>query len=326
MRKKLKLAFEELEKELTIITQAELMQLMGGNGSGLSADASVEEVASYLHDIGVPLTQDSSGNYYFSSSGNSIMIEEVVVMGYSTGMNSSGDGQSGYSSGINGEMTSTDMVVAYLQSYGFAFSFNNGSYTYYSPNDNNNSNPNDRWQRDPNGNIVATPTGRTTTFPEGENSTVNGLIFEYKEMELLAKNGQKYIVYETTSVWDTNTGQFLPLDAQYQSNCFGLAVADGNYYFWDDTSTTTNEFSFESYKNAFFEETTSYDPNASLAVIYSGDYAIHAGTYGMTQGFTAKGMVSGVNTYSSEAAFQKGHTEESTTILYPGSVKYYRLK
>lgn len=78
MRSKLKLTFDELEKELTIITQSELAQLMGGTGSGYDIDAVLGQIASDLIAMGFPLTE-SSGNYYFNSSGNGIMLEAVEV-------------------------------------------------------------------------------------------------------------------------------------------------------------------------------------------------------------------------------------------------------
>src|SRR5690606_36476308 len=74
MKSKLKLAFDELEKELTLITQSELMHLMGGTGSsyssGLSAESSIGDVVNYFTVMGFSFTQDSSGNYYMNGYAN----------------------------------------------------------------------------------------------------------------------------------------------------------------------------------------------------------------------------------------------------------------
>lgn len=131
MKSKLKLALDELEKELTIITQSELAQLMGGTGSsyssGLSAESSIGDVVNYFTAMGFSFTQDSSGNYYMNgyangstgSISNGILIEAVSVVGYVTstgwGEASTGD-EYWWSTGFNG------YELAYLglfQSYGY---------------------------------------------------------------------------------------------------------------------------------------------------------------------------------------------------------------
>lgn len=69
MRRELKLAFDEFEKELLVIPPDDLFRFMGGfstgssssGSSGLSAEASLDEVVDYLKDKGMEFTQDSSG-------------------------------------------------------------------------------------------------------------------------------------------------------------------------------------------------------------------------------------------------------------------------
>ncbi|GGH11858.1 hypothetical protein FAZ19_00120 [Sphingobacterium alkalisoli] len=120
MRNKVKLAFDELEKELTIITQAELAQLMGGNGSsyssGLTAQSSVEDVVNYFSAMGFTFTQDSSGNYFL---GGAIKIEEVTVVGYSTGYNMDDNGGSGFEFGSTGFNGYEQAYLDLFQSQGY---------------------------------------------------------------------------------------------------------------------------------------------------------------------------------------------------------------
>lgn len=119
MTKKVKLAFEQLEQELTILPREELLHYLGGTSSGSSSglawDASLDDVVDYLLDMGFPMSEDSSGNYTFTPPGSSgsIMLDEVVVYAYSSGSGSSG------SSGYGGIM---DMYVGYFESYGYTFS------------------------------------------------------------------------------------------------------------------------------------------------------------------------------------------------------------
>src|SRR5690606_14212457 len=224
MRSKLKLAFDELEKELTIITQSELMQLMGGTDSGYDIDAVLGQIASDLIAMGFPLTE-SSGNYYFNSSGNGIMLEAVEVYAYSTGMNSSGDGHSGYSSGLGGGDGPLDMVIGYLKNMGFSFSYSNGSYSYHNNNNNNSSSnsSSDPWKRDSNQNIIA----ERTQTPAFQYNTY-GIAMTMEEFELTLKDNTTKKAYKVTSVVDPVTG--LPRNATEaeKANCLGFALTDGD--------------------------------------------------------------------------------------------------
>lgn len=98
------MAIDELERELSVITQHELAQLMGGNGyasSGLTGESSIEDVVNYFTGMGFEFTQDSSGNYFL---GGAIQIQEVSVMGYTTpsGYDDGGSGDMYMSTGFNG--------------------------------------------------------------------------------------------------------------------------------------------------------------------------------------------------------------------------------
>ncbi|WP_196939336.1 hypothetical protein [Sphingobacterium pedocola] len=349
--KRLKLNLDQLGQELEMLDLEHLHSIKGGTGSYGGYNSWEELWAAMQNGYVPPEGEYNPGGYGdygnfggYGDPNNPIEIPGVDIGGgYGGYFDDDWDdwtpwgpgGYGGYYEGGYGGYHNGGYGTGGYGNYGNYGAYGGyGDYGGYYPgggggNNGNTgqSNTGDPWVRDSDGNIVATPTDRITFFPTGEDSTVNGLIFEYREMELTDKNGEKYIVYETVSIWDTNTGQFLSIEDSYQSNCFGFAVADGQYYFWDDTSTTTkNEFSFEAYKNAFYEETSSFDPNASIAVVYSGDYAIHAGKYDMSQGYAAKGMISDVNTYNSEAAFQRGEAPVGTEDWYKGTVKYYKLR
>ena len=62
MTRKVKLAFEQLERELSILPQLELAQVLGGYSSGsstgLSADASLDEIVDYFEDMGFHLEEE----------------------------------------------------------------------------------------------------------------------------------------------------------------------------------------------------------------------------------------------------------------------------
>lgn len=228
------MAIDELEKELSVITQAELVQLMGGNGSGLGMDASMDEVINYLQDIGVPLIEDSSGNFFFNSSENAILIEEVTVYAYSTGSSGYED-STGYSSGIHAGSDPLSMVIGYLQSYGYSFSADsNGNYTYHANNSESSSSSNgDPWQRDANGNILATKI-------EGKSNSQHFGDYEifFQEYQI---DGTDIIAYKVVKVLDINNNEMSSIPDEFKSNCHGYTFADGQFWFNDPYTTSLRD-------------------------------------------------------------------------------------
>lgn len=128
MQKRLKLAFDELEKELTIITQTELAQLMGGNGSssssGLTAESSIHDVVNYFTAMGFEFTQDSSGNYFLDGN---VKVKNPNEVGFHSGYSwedSGGSGDEYWSTGFNGYELG---YVNYFESYGYYLPGQQGS-------------------------------------------------------------------------------------------------------------------------------------------------------------------------------------------------------
>ena len=72
MKQKLKLTFDQLEKEMELegnilSTPLDLMAVTGGSNTNSSIDAYID----YFESIGFTFTQDNDGNYYYNSGSNS---------------------------------------------------------------------------------------------------------------------------------------------------------------------------------------------------------------------------------------------------------------
>ncbi|SDD47616.1 hypothetical protein [Niabella drilacis] len=129
-KRKLKLAFEELEREMAAIGRHEQLMYKGGGSGSSGFDSSgftIEGFVYYMQQNGFVVTQDSNGNYY--SEGYLVMDPVVVYASYGgSGWNgSSGSGyyyygDSGYNSGTGGDGGGWSyfgaVYTSYFQTYG----------------------------------------------------------------------------------------------------------------------------------------------------------------------------------------------------------------
>ena len=192
------------------------------------------------------------------------------------------------------------------------------------PGNNSSSEPDVPWKYDTNGEIEAVTTGQTMTQNFGNVKMVFEEVILKTESTLLPE----VTVYRTIDVRDLNTNNTLPLEDKYLSNCFGYALAGGDYYFLDNPNTSTDEFTeLDRVLNEFFEETDANDPEAELAVVFTDDdVPYHAGRYDDGE-YSAKGTYSEHNNYSSEDNFRRGEAPDGQPGYYEeGEVRYFKGK
>lgn len=325
MKKKLRLALDELDRELSAISQAESYYILGGSSSGLSSGSSMGEVVNYFTGLGMTFTQDSNGNYFFGSThttGATIMIDEVVVYANS--------------SGSSGGVSVESAFVNYFEQFGFVFSGGGGgggSYQiFYSYLGHDNKNDNDPWLRDTYGNIVTVnpPVWPPEMFELG----YDGITLNMEKVYLKMADGTDVTAFKVVSVYDNNVTR--PPTIAERSNCFGLAFADGEYWFWDPTSTVSNDEFADfagilgpSNSNSIYEECSKSE--ATMAVIYSDTgltNPYHAGLYDpVTDTYIAKGGIGSSGSYVGETNFRVPNPNDSNAPRYDvGEIKYYRLR
>ncbi|WP_294347377.1 hypothetical protein [uncultured Sphingobacterium sp.] len=296
MRKELKLAFDELEKELLVIPPDDLFRFMGGfstgssssGSSGLSADASIDEVVDYLKDTGMSFTQDSSGNYYFNptdSSGTSIRLDEVVVTGfYSTGSSGSWDTGGTGASGFNSNL---DMYIAYLGGYGHQFSGGNGSYTYIPSGSSGGtttnpstggSQPGDPFKRE-NGQLVITSTGKTTDIDYiYVDDPFDDVILNFEEVNIKDKNGNDVLAYRVVSYQtDADGPKYTDIPDKYKRNCHGSALGVDLWFndIYDPNLRDVNvqeDQGFRTMMNGY----TSNSSDSNVISFYTGSLLTHS--------------------------------------------------
>ncbi|SDD47557.1 hypothetical protein [Niabella drilacis] len=280
-KRKLKLAFEELEREMAAIGRHEQLMYKGGGSGSSGFDSSgftIEGFVDYMRQNGFVVTQDSNGNYY--SEGYLVMDPVMVYASYGgSGWNgSSGSGyyyygDSGYNSGTGGDGGGggyfSALYTSYFQTYG----------PQPVPTPEAGRGP---WTRDSDGNIVAIPSDTYIIYEKYDISL-------YMQQVTLTTTGGDVIAYKVLSASDLN-GNVLPLDEKYMANCYGSAFADGDYWFIDNEATQFDEFTgFTTMLSSYYESTTNLT-EASLAIVYVGSQFSHAGQYNPTTGaFHGKG-------------------------------------
>ncbi len=362
MKKKLKLAFAQLEHELmTIDTADELKSIKGG--------FTTDDVINYFTNIGFQFSQDSSGNYsawgLHQDPATSIMVQEITgpgrqwmelawqrnrdpnaphyggtlsgitVVGSGNSSGGSGDWPPSGDSGDTGWNDSGDYSSGWDYgsmngSYDFNYfldmytSLTSSSYSDYTP-----TPPADPYdgpfKRDANGNIIATNTGNTIMYDAGS------VQLEMQPVIMKTKDGTDVIGYKVVEACDVN-GNPVPLTDNLKSNCFGYATAGGEYWFFDNPATGgVNEgAAYDAVISSMYEQCSAAD--ATLAVVYRnyGDplqMAYHAGVVNPDGTFTAKGATGEVTDYSSEAAFRDGGAPAMGDNYYTiGQIIYYKLK
>ena len=342
MRRELKLAFDELEKELLIIPPDDLFRFMGGfstgsssgGSSGLSADASIDEVVDYLRDIGMEFSEDSSGNYYFKpndSSGNSIRLDTVTVTGfYSTGSSGSWDGGGTGASGFNSLL---DMTVAYLGGYGHVFTGSNSNYTYVPNYTSNpiNTEPGDPWKRDENGDLVVTQTNITETkdYIGSLDSRMDKVKLNMKQVIVKGKMNEDVIAYEVVSYVNANGVTITDVPDKYKSNCHGFAM--GLNLWIDDpynpnaqnVDTIHEDASFQKMMNMNYASDSLY---SNVVSFYNGNTLAHTIRRDPITGEVwSKTDIDGIQHYSSMEEFYNGNDGKNGLIYRNLTQKFYKL-
>lgn len=342
MKRKLKLAFDQLEKELAVIPQTELSFILGGNGSGSSGstgltwNSSVDEVVDYLQDQGFPMSQDSSGNYYFSGTSGAIMLDEVVIVGHapSSGGSSGTSGASGfnYSGYFSSGNNIMDYYTAYFASYGYYFTATGGgNYVYTPPAPPPTATNDDPWKKDANGNIIKTPTGRTLPDGSQPDVTVNGEKMIFREVTIETEDGTEITAYEVIEVRDSE-GNLKTIEDRHKSNCSGLAFADGEVWIFDSDLPGDETASFSNMLN-------STDSNAPYSIVSKAeaDFAIiwdtpaeggtphivHSGIVNSDGSYTSKNNNSGIVSNQTESQFN-GRNIQPPGQDYVSSTVYYK--
>ncbi|WP_285056622.1 hypothetical protein [Pedobacter ginsengisoli] len=338
MKRKLKLAFDQLEKELAVIPQTELSFILGGNGSGSSGssgltwNSSVDEVVDYLQDQGFPMSQDSSGNYYFSGTSGAIMLDEVVIVGQapssSGSSGSSGFNYSGYFSSGNSIL---DYYTAYFAAHGYSFTpTGGGNYVYTPPPPPPPASNDDPWKKDASGKIIKTPTGRTLPDNILPDVTINGEKMTFREVTIKTADGDEITAYEVTEVRDSN-GNLITIEDRHKSNCTGFAFANGEVWIFDSDLPGDET-------TAFNDVLTSTDSNSPYSIVpkEQADYAIiwdtpvgggpssivHSGIINSDGSYTSKNNNAGV-VKQTEEQFHGRHIQGPNSN-YVTNIVYYK--
>lgn len=181
----------------------------------------------------------------------------------------------------------------------------------------NPSNPSqstDPFVRDSDGKIISTPTGRTT------NNSAYGVTLILEEHQITAKDGTVVTAYKVDLVFDPTINELRPATQAEKSNCFGLALLDGDFWFGIDDQITTNineSTGLETILNTYYETCSAED--ASLIVCNNDGFNYHAGIIDVDGTITAKGGTSEQNAYNTVEEFRG-------TKYTDGDVIYYKLK
>lgn len=311
MKRKLKLAFEQLESELSVISHDELFSILGGYdySSGIS-DSNMESLVNYFTSLGMQISEDANGYYL---TGGSIRLNTVDVFGY----------RSGYIDNSLGWEQFKDDFIAYVSGFGHHFTMNDTGGGGYSYDGYNAPNDGDPWNRLENGKIKAEP---TTSVKFIYNDYGNNMLMQ--EVELYAGD-QKVKAYKVISVLDPVTGERRPPLSNEMSNCLGYAIADGDYWILDNPTTpSVDEGNLSSIINTLYTPQTSKDSDSHIVAIYdeSGDI-VHAGIYDPSSGtYSAKGGInSEVYNITSEENFKRPYGPNGFYYWGPGySIKYFK--
>jgi len=220
-RQKLKLSFEQLEREMELdgnilSTPMDLSAIAGGS--------TIDDYIAYFQSLGFTFAQDANGNYY---SGSYMWLDPVRV----TAHRRSG---SGYGSGSYVSAWDYQAALDLWGEPGYGGGGGGGT-TPTSPNVNGNTDP---FNRDANGNIIADPSD-TYFLYEGYYSKF-GVKLYMKQVTLHTISGD-VIAYEVVNVLDSQ-GNYVTVDEKYKANCYGAAFADGKYWLnVDNTATQIDE-------------------------------------------------------------------------------------
>ncbi|MEN5436597.1 hypothetical protein ABE545_23400 [Sphingobacterium faecium] len=358
MKKKLKLAFEELERELALVSDVELVQVVGGFSSGNNAgliNHSFEDSVDFLTDPGTGTNIESEQDLFY---GSKIALNETTfnayLNNYTTSSSSSSGSSGGYgSTGLSSTGYYLDEVI--INSTGststghgydhFSSGNQNGSgYNYSTGNGSTGSGsaggdwgpgsgsptipanpniPNDPWKQ-------AIYTNKTTEITYGE----NGHTLYFKEVKLVSENGNDILALEVYKVVDNKTNtQLSTIPDDFKSNCSGLAFTGGKYWITDALNSAHNEIA--KFENMLNSNTLYSQVNgstiANVAVIWWTDkstgerFIAHSAIVNGIGSYTQKTDYASIQDNVSFTAFTKDHIPTGDdTNLYSYEVVYYK--
>lgn len=303
MKRKTKLVFTELERELSIIPHHQMLNILGGG----SVDT-IDQVVQWASDMGIPFTVNGQSQY--TDSNGNILLSPVDVYSWANNQNT---GHNPYSTttippAFPHEEDIKRSYVQYFESLGYEMIQNeDGSYycasAPYQPNY-------DPWKRDANGNIQASRT--TTEVSVYDVYGDNALLEEY---ELTAHDGSKITAYKVIGIKDRITGAVRPANDNEKSNCIGYALAGGDYMFADNLATPQSEGNITrgDFASKFgYIECNKED--ADVVMVYTGtgssSYVTHAGIVNPDGTYDAKGG-------GSQYYIRTGMTEDEFFKPYP---------
>lgn len=282
MTKKIKLALEQLRKELSILNSFDLYNCIGGDGSGFySGDGSFESVVSFLESLGVPFVEDSTGNYFI---GSGILIDEVTVQGYyNSGNNGSGVGwpDSGdENSGITGSGM-LEQILAFLNGNGIIVEAGPGGGIRYTSSGSSTSGTQDPWERDINNNLIITPTNSPHTTIDYTLSNTIGIDkvkLTLEEVIIKGAKNEDIIAYRVVKYTDENGVDHFDVPDKYKANCHGSAMGL-ELWFHDPYTPDENNIDTVHEDLAFQEMVDGYSTNFSNSTVisyYNGSVLAHS--------------------------------------------------
>ncbi|OOG20038.1 hypothetical protein BWD42_09200 [Sphingobacterium sp. CZ-UAM] len=318
MKRKTKLVFAELERELSIIPHYQMLSILGGG----SVDT-IDQVVQWASDMGIPFTVNGQSQY--TDSNGNILLSPVDVYSWANNQNT---GHNPYSTttippAIPHEEDIKRSYIQYFESLGYEMIQNeDGSYycasAPYQPD-------HDPWQR-VNGEIVATRTQAPPFVYNGYNIAMN-----MEEYTLKTTNNENIKVYKVASVVDPITGQLRPPTEAESANCIGFALTGtSDYWIVDNPQTPQNQSDEGRITTTFLESTLGYErttnkSEASFVAVFNNGEVIHAGIVDKLTGtYSAKGgageVISGM---TSEAQFLQPDGPDGTSYAQ-GTVIYYK--
>jgi hypothetical protein len=281
------------------------------------------------------MSQDSSGNYYFSGTSGAIMLDEVVIVGHAPSSSGSSGGSgfnySGYFSSGNSIL---DYYAAYFASYGYNLTPTGGGNYIYNPPTPPPPPPSedDPWKKGDDGKIVKTPTGKTLPNGDPYKLEFEDETLTFREVKIEAEDGTEIIAYEVTEVRDSE-GNLKTIEDRHKSNCTGLAVANGEVWIFDsEIDGSTNETAaFESMLSST-QSNSAYSivskAQADFAVIWDTDsngnkHIVHSGIINSQGKYIHKSNQKGQITSETEDAFKDKHFQPPNSN-YTSSIVYYK--
>lgn len=318
MRRKNKLVFAELEKELSIIHHYQMLSIVGGGNVD-----TIEDVVRWAQSMGIPFTVDGQ-NQYKDSNGN-ILLSPVDVYAWATDFQNPNPNPGPKPTTTLQPIVPTDddimrSYALYFGSMGFnVVQDDEGNYYCTNPA------PNDPWKR-VNGELVETRT-QEPAFTYSD----YGINMTMEEYNIRTAKNENVSLYKVSSVIDPITGQPRAATVAESGNCLGYALTGKTgYWILDNPNTPTYQSDEGKITDTFLTlklgyQSTTNKSEATLVIVYDSDNeAIHAGIVNSDGTYSAKGGTGAVVTgMTSEAQFLQPYGPNGASYA-SGRVVYYK--